>query len=159
MVLKVTTTGLQKAKFDVRQALKKMVTEATVTIGIHESAGEHEGGISNAALGATLHYGTEDGRIPARPWLDVGVATGNKEYLQLIADGFEDGLDHDLILEQVGLVAVGKVQAYMVELKEPPNAPSTIEKKGDDNPLIDDGVLRQSVTSVVQSNRPPEGLD
>ena len=96
--------------------------------------------------------------IPARPWLNPGVAAGNLEYLNIIEDGILEGLNPDTILERVGVVAVGQVQKYMTELRTPPNAPSTIKKKGSNNPLIDSGSLRSSVTSKTTAGKPEEGL-
>lgn len=88
--------------------------------------------------------------IPARPWLEPGVKSGNLEYLRIIRDALEDGEDLEQALERVGVVAVAKVQQYMTQLKSPANAPSTIRKKGSSNPLIDTGILRSSVDYKVE---------
>jgi len=96
--------------------------------------------------------------IPARPWLDVGVASGGKDYLQIIEAGFSNDEKSVDILNRVGVIAVAKVQQFMTELKSPPNAPSTIKKKGSSNPLIDSGALRQSITSKIETGKPQEGL-
>lgn len=93
--------------------------------------------------------------IPARPWLDVGVATGVPEYLEVIKNHKND---MDLALEIIGQISVSKVQQYMTQLKTPPNAQSTIDKKGSSNPLIDTGELRQSVTYTISDVKPSEGL-
>lgn len=158
MVLKISVTDTQVAKDQIRKALEKLMTDKFVTVGMHEDAGQHpDSGMTNAQLGAILHYGND--KIPSRPFLDVGVATGNQEYIALIADGIEDSLEPDQILNQIGAVAAGKVQQYMTELKTPPNAPQTIaRKKGADNPLIDEGHLRRSVTYKIQSGKPEEGI-
>ena len=197
MVVKVTVTGAQKAQTDLTKALERLIPDMFVTVGIHEDAGNHESDdITNAQLGAQLHFGAEidhpggtsfgfaseaaaernevrflkkgEGfaelgvtgphkiNIPARPWLDVGVASGGKEYLQIIEDGFRNEDKPFDILNRVGLVAVAKVQQFMTALKSPPNAPSTIKKKGSSNPLIDNGALRQSVTSKVEQGKPPK---
>ena len=96
--------------------------------------------------------------IPARPWLNPGVASGDEEYLKIIERVIAAGEPLDKALEQIGVVAVGMVQKYMTDLKTPPNAPSTIKAKGSSNPLIDSGALRQSVTYKVTSTKPTEGL-
>ncbi len=199
MVVKVTVTGAQKAQADIQKALREFMTDKFVTVGIHEDAGAHESDeITNASLGATLHFGAnidhpggtsygfaseaaaERGEvrflktgtgfaelgvtkphkinIPARPWLDVGVASGNQDYIKIIADGLKRGQNPDQMLNMLGVVAVAKVQQYMTELRSPPNAPSTIKKKGSSNPLMDSGALRQSVTSKITTGKPEEGL-
>lgn len=113
-------------------------------------------GTGHMELGVT---GPHKINIPARPWLEPGVASGTDEILKTIQDGVEQGKDMDAILETVGVVAAGAVRVYMTELKSPPNAPSTIRKKGSANPLIDTGAMRQSVTHQVQSGKVEEGLE
>ena len=73
----------------------------------------------------------------------------------------KDGKSPDMILETIGVIAVGKVQQYMTDLRTPPNAHSTIAKKGSSNPLIDTGAMRQSVTHALQNGSalPDEGLE
>lgn len=158
MVIKVTTTGVQQAQAAIKKALEEIITDKFVTVGIHEDAKQrNDGVINNATLGAVLHFGNDT--IPARPWLDVGVATGNADYLKVIEEGFQAGDDPDLILDRVGLIAAAKAQVFMTDLKSPPNAPSTLKRKAPKtNPLIDTGALRQSVTSKVTSGTPNEGI-
>lgn len=50
------------------------------------------------------------------------------------------------VLTKLGRLAQGHIQAEIVALSTPPNAPSTIRKKGSSNPLIDTGAMRQAVT-------------
>lgn len=99
--------------------------------------------------------------IPARPWLEPGVKSGNEEYLKSIDEGITAGKTPDQILELLGVIAVGKTQKYMTDLQDPPNAPSTIAKKGSSNPLIHNGEMRQSVTYKVQDGKtlPTEGIE
>ncbi|WP_432783721.1 hypothetical protein QZH45_09690 [Pseudomonas corrugata] len=97
--------------------------------------------------------------IPARPWLEPGVASATPEVLLTIQDGMEAGRSMEQILEGVGVVAAAAVKVYMTELKTPPNAASTIRKKGSSNPLIDTGAMRQSVTHKVSIGPVTEGLE
>lgn len=96
--------------------------------------------------------------IPARPWLNPGVQSGNDEYLQIISAAIAEQKSLKRALEQVGVVAAAKVQVYMTQLNTPPNAASTIKKKGSANPLIDTGALRASVTYKVTASKPTEGI-
>lgn len=153
-MINVTISGLDEAKKQLEQELKKLTTDRTVLVGIHEGAGStDDGDLTMAQLGAVLHFGTQT--IPARPWLDVGVQSGTEDYMDVI-ENHSDDIDN--ALEIIGQIAVGKVQAYMTDLQDPPNAPDTIAKKGSSNPLIDTGALRQSVTYSIAPNRPNEGL-
>jgi hypothetical protein len=97
--------------------------------------------------------------IPARPWLEPGVASATPEVLLTIQDGMAAGQSMDQILETVGVVAAAAVKVYMTELKTPPNAASTIRQKGSSNPLIDSGAMRQSVTHKVSIGPVTEGLE
>lgn len=96
--------------------------------------------------------------IPPRPWLIPGVTSGLKAIIAQIRHGIENHLAIDDLMEGVGLVAAGAVQEYMTDLKTPPNARSTIAAKGSDNPLINTGALRGSVTSKVTTQPLEEGI-
>lgn len=161
----VKIIDFQLAQAELRRELDKLRGGKFVTVGIHEDAGTHDGGISNAQLGALLNYGNETNTlygnpapIPPRPWLVPGVQSGTQDITDTIASGIEQGLPSDQILEQVGAFAVGAVQQYMTDLQTPPNAPYTVEQKGSSNPLIDTGALRASVTYKITSTPPDEGL-
>lgn len=108
-----------------------------------------------AELGVTAPHKIN---IPARPWLDVGVATGNVRYMKIIEDGVNKEEPMNVTMGKIGVEAVGFTQKYMTELKSPPNSPYTIAKKGSDNPLIDTGLLRQSITFKVETDEPSEGV-
>ena len=53
-------------------------------------------------------------------------------------------------LEALALKCAGEVQAMIAGGIAPPNAPSTIAKKGSSTPLIDTGQLRPSITGKVE---------
>lgn len=159
MSINLNVRNMQAAVDQLRKELKAYVGDKHVTVGIHEGSQQPESGELNmATLGAVQHFGSEDGRIPARPWLDTGVESGTQEILETIRSGADKGLPLDAVLEQVGVVAAGAVQEYMTDLRTPPNAPVTIERKGSDNPLIDTGAMRQSVSYAVIREKPTEGI-
>lgn len=155
-MINITVPNLDKVINDISKELNKISSKRYITVGIHQDDNARPDQANNAQIGALNHFGTD--RIPARPWLDVGVASGSQEILDTIADGIEDGEHIYPIMNRVGLVAVAAVQNYMDELSSPANAPSTIKRKGDDNPLIDTGELKQSVTFKIRNNKPSEGL-
>ncbi|WP_017903599.1 hypothetical protein [Pseudomonas asplenii] len=97
--------------------------------------------------------------IPARPWLEPGVAQATPKILEAIETGVAAGRSMDQVLGAIGVVAAAEVKVYMTELKSPPNAASTIRKKGSANPLIDTGAMRQSVTHQVSIGPATEGLE
>ncbi|CAH9012464.1 tail completion or Neck1 protein [Vibrio phage F35 g1] len=109
-------------------------------------------GQGHAVIGVTSPHKI---KIPPRPWLDVGVRSGSADYLDIIENNSDD---LDRALNMIGDIAVGKVKQYMTELQDPPNAPSTVKKKGSSNPLINNGHLRQSVTYSIIDGKPEEGI-
>lgn len=158
-----TITELAAAKKAIRNKLGQFVaaTKRQVTVGIHADAGVHpKSGITNAQLGALLNYGNPHNTlfgnpapIPPRPWLVPGVETATQDIADTISHGVANDVPMEQILEQVGLFAVGGVQQYMTDLKEPSNSAYTVEQKGSDNPLIDTGALRASVTYKVENGQ------
>lgn len=157
MGVNVKLIDFQLAQQELRRELDKMRGNNFVTVGIHEDAGNVEdGSMTQAQNGALQNYGND--RIPARPWLIPGVQSATQDIIDVIADGLEGGLTPDQTLNQIGAVAAGATQQYITDLQTPPNAPSTIEKKGSSNPLIDTGSMRSSVTWKVTSDKPTEGI-
>ena len=149
--------GLQATQRALKKEIDKLRTPYYALVGIHESAGQVEDGqMTMATLGAIQHFGNDD--IPARRWLDTGAETGTKEYLDVIREGVEEGLTSAQIMKRVGAAAEGAIRQYITDLDTPPNAPSTIRRKGSSNPLIDTGAMRQSVTSTVVRKKPKEGI-
>ncbi|MCE2029288.1 hypothetical protein [Sessilibacter corallicola] len=148
-MIKVSTAGSQKIKNRLRQFIAEREPKNKITIGIHEEeGGRPDGELSNAELGAAHHFGTDI--VPARPWLDVGVSQDLKKYSETISTGLESGQHPDEIAEAVGGLAASAAQVYMTDLRDPPNTPETIKRKGGkDNPLIKDGELRGSITYKV----------
>ena len=61
-----------------------------------------------------------------------------------------EGGDLESELDKIGLKAVAAIQQKIVDVKEPANADSTIARKKSSNPLIDTGLMRQSVTYEVR---------
>lgn len=159
MSIDFKTLNFQEVMDALGQELKQFKGGKVVTVGIHEGAPQPENGDLNmATLGAVLNFGTQDGHIPERPWLEPGIQASAQEISDTIADAIEGGKDLDGTLEMVGVVASGGVRQYMTDLKTPPNAESTIKRKGSANPLIDTGALRASVTHAITSEKPTEGL-
>jgi hypothetical protein len=86
-----------------------------------------------------------------RAWFDENVDVLQATMERLIGQVVEGKISGRAALETIGGYVVTHVQAYMVDLKTPPNAPSTIAHKGSSNPLIDTGQLKDAITwQVVQ---------
>lgn len=99
-------------------------------------------------------HGSPAYRVPPRPFLEPGI----EKHLDLVESGMKaalqdvlDGGDGRAQRERLGATMAAKVQAYFQEDNGwPPNAPSTIKKKGSAQPLVDTGALRQSITYIIR---------
>jgi len=55
-------------------------------------------------------------------------------------------------LKLIGLEQEAAIKQTIVDLRSPPNAPSTIKAKGSSNPLIDTGEMRNKISSELRKN-------
>ncbi len=155
--MSIKLIDFQLAQAELRRELEKFRGGKFVTVGIHEDAGNVEdGSMTQAQNGALQNFGND--KIPPRPWLIPGVQSATQDITDTIASGIEKGQTLDETLDQIGAFAAGATQQYITDLKTPPNAPSTIAQKGSDNPLIDTGSMRASVTWKVTDEKPGEGI-
>ena len=117
----------------------------------------------NAKSGKKLAFTGSDGEtvfadsvqhpgIPERPFFRRAIASMEDGIGKIIEAGIDPkkGVVDNNLADTVGAYAQGEVQNSILDLKEPPNAPSTIAAKGSDDPLIDEGTMNQSVTWRVE---------
>ena len=92
-------------------------------------------------------------RIPERPFM---IPAGNKaanKTINITVEAIANGMDESQALSKAGILFKNAIQREITNLKEPPNAESTIFKKGSSNPLIDTGLMRSKVEWKL---RPPQ---
>lgn len=127
----------------------------TLTVGVHEEQGaepaESGGGITVGEVATINEYGLGvPERSFIRAWADENADT-HQDFLRRAGVEIVKGrLTATQALDQVGLKMVGEVQTRMAGGIPPPNAPSTIAKKGSSTPLEDTGQLRSSITHKVE---------
>ena len=95
-------------------------------------------------------FGTET--IPERPFFRQALANLESNLLQELADEMRANPQLSLDANAIGKIgesAVSAVQERIVDLREPPNAPATVRRKGSSNPLVDTGFMRGQVTYEV----------
>ncbi len=93
--------------------------------------------------------GTRDGHIPERSFIRAGVDLNAGAINRRADEVWGQILDGAVTMNQ-GLGLMGEfiqrlITQRITNLKTPPNAASTIARKGSDNPLIDTGRMRQSI--------------
>ncbi len=129
-----------------------------VSVGVQGAqAAQDRGGITQGELVNVLEFGSEDGKIPARPAFAMTFDMNEQRYAKALQAA------QALVLLQGGdvkgpLLEVGeRYRADVVRnvarrrLPLEPNAPSTIARKGSDVPLADTGQLYlRSITVEVK---------
>lgn len=112
-----------------------------------------------AGYGAVNELGSET--IPARPFLRSAFDANAQAYAEQMAAGLRRVLAGTSSLQaeltRIGIRASSDAKRRLTELRDPPNALTTIAKKGSSNPLIDTGALRNAITFEVLSDRGEEG--
>lgn len=122
-----------------------------VKVGLPKGSGTHgPSGMPVVQLGAIHEFGSEDGRIPERSFLRGTMRAKQRDHnaiIRRLARSVTLGRQAPTqALAQLGAVAAANVQEAISDGVPPPNAPSTIRRKGSSKPLIDTGALRQSIT-------------
>lgn len=91
--------------------------------------------------------------IPSRPFLAQTVDQQGEAIKQasaeMVVQVVEGKMKGKQALKNIGVLVKGAVQHQMVEGEFVPNAPSTVQRKGSDKPLIDTGQLRQGVSYQI----------
>lgn len=114
-------------------------------------AGKADGGVIARAV--YNNFGTSRG-IPERPFMQNAMRDNKEKYKAAMKTSAVKILRGETalagVMSKLGIVAQGDIQSEITSLMTPPNAPSTIRKKGSSNPLIDTGEMRASVTFKVE---------
>lgn len=123
----------------------------TVDVGFFKGTHTYPNGKDVTTVARNNDQGTKN--IPERPFM---IPAGNKaanKTVNITVHSIAGGMDEQQALSKAGELFVGFIQKEITNLKEPPNSPYTIEKKGSSNPLIDSGDMRKSVKWKL---RPPQ---
>lgn len=142
----------------ISQRMKDLSTRLTknkgVYIGVPKAAGQYEDGTPLAVIGAVQEFGSADGRIPERSFLRVPLRSNRDKFAKTFRNQIPQVISGEItmlqLMEQLGASAESVPQEAISAGIAPPNAPSTIRRKGSSTPLVDKGRLRQAVTHVVE---------
>lgn len=133
-----------------RQALIQAAHRAQsgkVRVGIVKS-GTYDDGTQVAEAAFYNEYGTA--HIPPRPFFRNTVAEHKSEWPRQMVEALkENQFDVPKSLAQMGMGVRDQVVATIQGFNDPPNAKSTVKKKGFDKPLIDTGTLWRSIDYEV----------
>ena len=143
----VKRTGGRKLERFLREAGRGGVSG--VKVGFFSTA-RYEDGTPVAAVAAWNEFGTKN--IPERPFFRQAIAQMEDGIANIIKAGIDPkkGIVDGRLADVIGAYAQGEIQDSITSLKEPPNNPATIARKGSGNPLVDTGFMRDSVTWQVE---------
>lgn len=127
-----------------------------VLVGIQgKNAQIDRDGLTNVVLGMIHEFGTIDGNIPERSFIRATIDTNIDKYFKvtakLSAKVVVGEMTEKRALEILGLLVVSDIQSFIEAGISPPLKPATIARKGSSVPLIDTSVLKNSITSEVET--------
>lgn len=108
-------------------------------------------GNADVALYAAVNeYGTEDGRIPARPFMRPAFTSAQVKAAMRGVQGYlKDQRSINDLLTAIGATCRNQVISNINNHPPPPNAPSTIAAKGSSGTLVNTGRMKQSITYTI----------
>ena len=125
-----------------------------IAVGVLEADGGRPHGddaLTIIEVATFNEFGTS--RIPERSfiraWFDEHQAELKADLGKMMQAVLLGRLTREQMLERLGQRCVGQIQARIAEGVPPPNAESTIRRKGSSKPLVDTGALRSSVSYRV----------
>lgn len=164
VVLRNSAWGQVQADFKAQGAyVKAGVFGGSRRMGGNKRAGS--GSLTNAQAALLAEYGTS--RAPARPWISPVFIRNRKKYAARIAAAVKrarknkKGIMTEVRRElaKVGVVMVTDIRNYVLKTPLPgvlpPNAPSTIARKGSNRTLVDTHQMVDSVSYKIVSKKAP----
>ena len=133
------------------QKMLKELSQMQVRIGFQRGKATEDDGTDICDVAAWNELGTVNS--PSRPFLRKSVDENESKinsFLKGQKSAMLKGASAEQILKEIGIFQKDLIQEKITEGSYEPNAPSTIKKKGSSKPLIDTGLMRQSVNYVIQ---------
>ncbi len=132
-----------------------------IKVGFQAGATYKDTGEDVVTVAAKNEFGFQN--IPSRPFMRNALEKNRKaanefaaSYLKKVGNA---SFDVNTFLELMGEFMKSAIQKEISEGDFVPNSPYTIAKKGSDKPLIDTGLMRQSVTYVIEYDNKPVSTD
>ena len=134
------------------ESFKRLLVAAqriVVTVGPRGAAAQY---------GTYNEFGVPSKNIPSRPFMRSTLDNNKKELARdlkrnIMRLAVARQSNPFPAFETTGIKLEGMIKKAIRNWKEPPNKPSTVRKKGANNPLVDTGALMASVSYQVVSRR------
>lgn len=132
-----------KIKIDDKDIYKKLKRQrGKIEVGFFEGE-KYPDGTQVAAVAAHNEFG--GGKTPPRPFMRTCIERRRNKWRKVVRDNLAKELDVHITLAELADVMVEDIKDYISIWTNPPNAPSTIAKKGFNDPLVDTGRMMNSV--------------
>lgn len=150
-------------KFKGGEKLQKLAKNAkggvvSYAVGFFPQA-KYADGIPVASVGLWNEFGTRDSAgnvlIPERSFFRSTTKEVRKKIRKLVIK-LRNPQTKVMDKRAAGKIAAfhaGAIQDKIISVKKPPNKPQTVSRKGSNNPLVDTGLMVQSVTWDVDDGR------
>ena len=140
--------GGGKFKAVLTDLVAKVAVKAVTQAGVISPTASYPDGTKVAQVAAWNEFGTE--RIPPRPFFRQTVSENLGKWRSQATHLLRaNHYNAKLTLQQMGEEMCGDLVQTISTFSEPPNADSTVAKKGFNAPLRDTGVLLRSIGSDV----------
>lgn len=144
--------GGDKLATRLAELAKKVSRPASLRVGFLENS-TYPDGTKVALVAAIQEFGAPSVGIPPRPFFRSMIAAKSKEWPAAIAGLLQtNGMDPVRALDVAGAAIAGQLRQSIVDTNSPPNAPSTIARKGHSKVLVDTGHMLQSIDHEVRSS-------
>ena len=147
---------LHKNPNALKKILKRYEKLPSIAVGFPSSKTksiEYPDGESVVVVAARNNFGVPEENIPRRPFMELSSKPAQKVASKLTKKLFpqltKGTMSIETIADLIGIAVAPIFKRTAVELRTPPNSPRTIAKKKSDNPLVDTGLLVQSITYEV----------
>lgn len=138
---------LQKA---VDKLLKNTSNAVTLSVGFLGDA-SYPDGTSIAEVAIYNEFGVPTHNQPPRPFFRNAIAANKGKWAPNLATALKQNNNNaKKALKLLGEEIKAEIVESINELQDPPLAPSTIARKGFEKPLIDTGLMRDSVDYKVE---------
>ena len=145
-----TIRGGEKFKAAMADLARRLGRPATLKVGFLGNA-TYPDGKPVAMIAAINEYGAPSRGQPPRPFFRRMINAKQGEWPAAIAGVLQaQGNDVEKALDIAGAAIAGQLRQSIVDLVDPPLAPSTIARKGFDKPLIDTSHMLKSVDHEVK---------
>lgn len=148
-MVKLGLKGGDKLREYLKRADTSLDKHMTLKVGFLAQA-TYPNGTPVAMIAAIQEFGAPKAGIPPRPFFRNMIAKYSSEWPKGFATQLrETKYDVHLTFERVGQAIAGQLRQSIVDTNEPALKPATIKRKGFDKPLVDTGVMLNSIDHEI----------